>query len=138
MRFAVVLLVVLAASGCTLFESTIEEQLQDAEEVGGQVFYLGDEYRGLPLVHVGAGRDDGNPHGADFVYGDCEPEGTDEPSCSPPLQVQNAVCPEGTRIVIYTNGSRKARRAAESLRPLGGGNAKPYEVRFDHATLCGT
>ncbi len=137
MRYAIVTLIAVALAGCSVSGGpSLADQTRDAEELAGPVFYLGDEYAGLPLVAVEAGLDDGNPTGADFVYGDCELEGSDE-MCQVPLDVQNAVCPEGTRVVIYATDV-DARLAAEHLRPLGGGDAVPYEVRFDHATLCGT
>jgi hypothetical protein len=52
---------------------------------GAPIYWLGDSYRGLPLVHVAH-------FGArsDFIYGDCTPgpPGSDEPSCVPPIDVQ--------------------------------------------------
>jgi hypothetical protein len=47
------------------------------------LLWAGEEFEGLPVTHVELG-----PGGATFIYGDCEPKGDDEPSCTTPLQLQ--------------------------------------------------
>ena len=52
---------------------------------GSAIYWLGDSYRGLPLVHV-----ENFGTRTDFIYGDCTPgpPGSDEPSCVPPIDIQ--------------------------------------------------
>jgi hypothetical protein len=48
------------------------------------LLWAGEEFEGLPVTHVSLG-----PGGfATVIYGDCEPKGVDEPSCTSPLQLQ--------------------------------------------------
>ena len=49
------------------------------------VYWLGDEFEGRELTHITA-EDWSTP--AVLIYGTCEPSGTFEPSCRPPISIQ--------------------------------------------------
>ena len=81
MRRGVVALVALVAAGCG--QSNIEKKVDDLREEGAaDVYWLGLEFRGLPLTHV---------ERTFFVYGDCDPDPPlfGDGGCAPPLQIQN-------------------------------------------------
>jgi hypothetical protein len=125
------------------------------------LFWLGPAYGHLKLTGVASGRVDvrsadhtriirTHSHTVTFLYGTCDPGSGDEPSCAPPLQVQNwPACGRnaalyglhlplrlhvrgvpakrfGDRIEIWTGTSdvviffRDATRAAAGLRSIGG------------------
>jgi len=135
-------LVLASVAGCQ-DESRLSEQ--DARDVAsraeGPVFYVGTEFAGLPLTRAKTGPE-GSPVDAYFVYGDCEPSG-DEPRCTPPLQIQSAVCANGgTRVGIFVShgfprGQGQLRALVWSLRSAGDGEAPaPEEIRFDLGPSC--
>jgi hypothetical protein len=78
--------------GVFLFASTAcsglggSSDIRAAEEFDEfPLYWLGAEFEGMDLTHVGFH----GPGGfVTLVYGSCTPVGTDEPSCSPPLQIQ--------------------------------------------------
>jgi hypothetical protein len=80
---------------------------------GGPIFYLGDEFDGLPLTRADM-RSEGDV--AVFDYGSCDPG--PESGCGTPIQLQNIRCSDGrTGVAIFTDGRRK-QRAIDSLRPV--------------------
>lgn len=54
------------------------------------VYWAGAEMEGLPLESIDdySAFEDRAPSGWSLLYGSCELEGTDHPSCAPPLQIQ--------------------------------------------------
>lgn len=49
------------------------------------LLWAGEEFEGLPVTHVDV---DGPGEFATIIYGTCEPSDGNEPSCTPPLQLQ--------------------------------------------------
>jgi hypothetical protein len=100
-------------------------------------YWLGEEFEGLELWHA-------EPYSGRFanvIYGTCEaPTGLlAESSCSPPLQVQNVLCADGTSTVaLFSDGGGRSARAAKALRPLNGAARRAGEARvtFDRSVLC--
>jgi hypothetical protein len=141
MRAVVVLLVALAAAGCSFWGDTSNEET--IAELGrrypGQVFYLGDSFAGLPLTEAAAGDEVGPDQTASFIYGDCEVDpGFDPGGCALPLDVQNVICPDGrTAVGIFANDPAVGKRAVESLRPIGGPAKAQPKVILDSGPRCG-
>jgi hypothetical protein len=80
---------------------------------GGPVFYLGDEFDGLPLTRADmrAGGDI-----AVFDYGTSDPG--PESGCGTPIELQNRRCANGrTGVAIFADSDRAA-RARTALRPV--------------------
>jgi hypothetical protein len=93
------------------------DDLADLDELrslrGGPVFYLGDEFDGLPLTRADmrAGGDV-----AVFDYGTCDPG--PESGCGTPIQLQNFRCANGrTGVAIFADSDR-APRVRAALRPV--------------------
>jgi hypothetical protein len=132
-------LVVALASGCRDDSWLSEQDARDvAAQAEGPVFYVGTEFAGLPLTHAEKWPEE-SPIEASFIYGDCEPSG-DEPRCTPPLQIQTAVCPNGgTRVGIFASygfPQGQGKRLVRSLRPVGGGDAPKPKVSFTRVPSC--
>jgi len=97
-------------------------------------FYLGASFRGLLLTHVEKIRTRAN-----FIYGDCTPTGGEQPSCSPPLEIQNKVCSRTrVNVAIYADRTELAAAAVKALRPLNRAtkHARSARVSFDMAQPC--
>ena len=79
------LIVVFAATACTWRAGHDEIDIDAARQFDGYpLYWLGDRFERWDLEHVEV-----SPTSfSTFVYGRCTPHGADEPSCSPPLQVQ--------------------------------------------------
>jgi len=79
------LIIALAATACTWREGHDAVGTDAARQFDGYpLYWLGDRFEGWDLAHV-----DVSPTSfSTFVYGTCTPHGADEPSCSPPLQLQ--------------------------------------------------
>jgi hypothetical protein len=99
LRLTVLALLVLALAGCG-GESSEDVRASDSppglDEARGfadfTLYYLGDSFRGLPLTEVDVSRAFGYRNWT-FIYGECTPVDGSEPSCSPPLQIQNwSIC----------------------------------------------
>lgn len=75
-------LVALATTACDNTKADIEavKAYDDSP-----LLWAGEEFEGLPVTHVELR---GKGSFATFIYGDCEPKGEDEPSCTPPLELQ--------------------------------------------------
>ena len=136
--------------------SSVDSEDLDAvgDVIGKPVYYLGEEFEGLPLTQADA------PGGrGQIVYGTCEiddPEGPDGGSCSPPIQIQqwrpdaeqwrqasgckrvgrvrgvpavhhdSLVVFTGTAAVkIYARSRAETLRAARALRAVGEASAAP-------------
>lgn len=57
-----------------------------------ELYYLGDSFQGLPLTSIDRSEDFGRTDWT-FIYGSCTPKDGGEPSCAPPLEIQNwSVC----------------------------------------------
>lgn len=69
---------------CGASERVDEGELQRVRAASDRpLYYLGESFEGLPLTHA-----DATGRGGSFIYGTCEPSGSDS-GCAPPLQVQN-------------------------------------------------
>jgi hypothetical protein len=81
----IALVVVGATAACTWRGGDDKVQTDIARQFDGYpLYWLGDRFERWDLDHV-----DVRPNGFSiFVYGKCTPHGEDEPSCSPPLQIQ--------------------------------------------------
>src|SRR5829696_4341066 len=81
------LIVVFAATACTWRAGHDEIDIDAARQFDGYpLYWLGDRFERWDLEHVEV-----SPTSfSTFVYGRCTPHGADEPSCSPPLQVQKS------------------------------------------------
>jgi hypothetical protein len=98
-------------------------------------FFLGNSFHGLPLTHVEHAQ-----RSASLIYGDCTPTGGEQPSCVPPLEIQNTVCDSKTvNVTIFTDGKHPGfdTEAADELRAVNRAarDARPM-VTFDQSLLC--
>jgi hypothetical protein len=131
---------VLASGGCVPWsiEPSLADKLDAVErEYGGRVFFVGRSFADLPLTDILYGPETGAST-VTFVYGDCEVDpGIDPGGCPLPLDIQNAVCPgRRTAVGIFGTDASVMRRAARSLRPLGGGRARAPAVVLDRGPVC--
>jgi hypothetical protein len=119
-------LLILVVAGCS--ESGIDT-VELEKRVGAPIYWLGEEFEGLPLTHA-----EGSTHGAFFMYGDCDPEGD---GCAPPLEVQNVKCQsEPTAVVIFAGTLSLRERAARALKPVGRPAARPPLVAIGRNPFC--
>lgn len=86
------------------------------------LYYLGSSFDGFPLTSaaMGPGSGTGRKRAWDFIYGDCTPSG-DEPSCTPPLDLQNwSIC---TRFPARYPGPTQKTTTIDGVEtlPAGGG-----------------
>jgi hypothetical protein len=75
--------VVLVAAGCGPGGGDVDTDSARAFDAY-PLYWLGPRFEKWDLVHVDLRRDGMST----FVYGECTPHGTDEPSCVPPLEIQ--------------------------------------------------
>jgi hypothetical protein len=111
--------VVVVATGISVLSGHWQQRddLADRDELrslpGGPIFYLGDEFEGLPLTRADM-RANGNI--AVFDYGTCDPG--PESGCGTPIQLQNHRCTNGrTGVALFADPAR-GRRARARLRPI--------------------
>ncbi|MGH2963971.1 MAG: hypothetical protein ACRDMH_01135 [Solirubrobacterales bacterium] len=84
------------------------------------LYYLGNSFRGLRLTDVLARPEFGHETW-DFIYGNCTPTGGEQPSCPPPLDIQNwSVCARFAAIYPGRTPKTSPVGGAETL-PAGGG-----------------
>jgi hypothetical protein len=87
---AAVALLGLGAAGCEALLPTGAVDLDSATVPGTTSYFVGEEYRGLPLIAA----ERSGPNRVLFVYGTCETEdpdglfGPEGGSCTPPVQIQ--------------------------------------------------
>jgi len=124
-------------AGCAFGGDENEESLQRiGEDYPGQVFYVGGSFEGLPLEAALSGEEVSPGTTADFIYGDCEPTGSDG-GCPVPLTIQNSICPNGrTAVGIHGTSPAMERRAAAALRPVGGTRRAPPKISLGEGPRC--
>jgi hypothetical protein len=90
MRRALCLGVLAALLGCGVaWAGTTEANLAAAKAFHGYpVYWAGEEVAGLPLEEFAGNPGSVRKAGWTSYYGTCELQGTDHPSCAPPLQIQ--------------------------------------------------
>jgi hypothetical protein len=108
------LLLALALDGCSLFGNDVEAEVKAARRFDSfPLYWLGDRFEGWKLEAI-EGIDGANP--AQFItiiYGNCTPEGEDEPSCVPPLQLQiSPLCAHLTEVAQASIWKRRQVRGA--------------------------
>jgi hypothetical protein len=87
---------------------------------GFTLYYLGDSFHGLRLTHAG-GPGRAGLRTWSSIYGTCTPSGGSEPSCAPPLEIQNwSICDRFAAIYPGRTPHTVTARGAETL-PAGGG-----------------
>jgi hypothetical protein len=79
---ALALAVALVSAGCGGSNPDLDAAKQFDDY---PLLWAGDKFEEFNLTHIDL---DSAGDFVTFVYGTCEPEGTDEPSCTPPLQLQ--------------------------------------------------
>lgn len=121
-RLALVLLVVPVLTGC--LHPAAPPDIGAAREFDRYpLYWAGEEFEGVPLVHVDA-RPDSDI--VTFVYGDCDPP--PEGGCSPPLQIQiMALCPHLEIVTLPQAGTRQTIRGA----PVGRADGAPVLLTRD-------
>jgi hypothetical protein len=99
-----------------------------------ELYYLGKSFHGLPLTSVDAGEDFGYTDWS-FIYGDCIPSGGDEPSCAPPLEVQNwSICARfPARYTAHKGQAPKTSPTTGMARSLRAGGGQ--DIYTGHTTV---
>ena len=86
------LVVAVVAAGCSLLARDEEPDVAGARQFDEYpLYWVGERFEQWDLVHVGL---DTPGYFVTFIYGDCTPTGGEQPSCTPPLQIQvSPLCP---------------------------------------------
>jgi len=84
LRIPLTIALVVATTGCSSLFGDSEVDVSEAAEFNGYpLYWVGERFEQWDLTHVEI-----RPQFTTFGYGDCEPTGGDEPSCTPPFQIQ--------------------------------------------------
>jgi hypothetical protein len=115
-----------AVSACGGSErpTSTSDELADAKSFSDHtLYYLGSSFHGLPLTFAGLGPGSGTQRRRawDFIYGECTPSDGEQPSCAPPLDVQNwSICSRFPALYPGRTPKTSPVHGAETL-PAGGG-----------------
>jgi len=118
LRIPLTIALVLTTAGCSSLFGDPEVDASEAREFDGYpLYWVGERFERWDLVHV-----DIRPQLTTFVYGDCEPTGGDEPSCTPPLEIQ--VSPLCAHLDVVARAPIWRRRSIRGA-PVGTSDSAP-------------